>query len=47
MSPVDNAAADFQSGYLVTDVNGDGVVDTADLSLIENNSALFIGTLRP
>ena len=47
MSPVDNAAAAFQSGYLVTDVNGDGVADTADLSVIDNNSALFISVQKP
>jgi hypothetical protein len=44
---VDNGSANFESGYLPTDVNGDGFVDTGDMTIIDNNSAEFVGSATP
>jgi hypothetical protein len=44
---VDNAAASFLSGYLPTDVNGDGMVNSTDISMINANCAIFIGKITP
>ncbi|MDD4598985.1 MAG: hypothetical protein PHW35_13550, partial [Lentimicrobiaceae bacterium] len=47
MTPVDNDAANFESGYLPTDVNGDGSIDSGDMTLIDNNASLFVGSILP
>ncbi|MBK6966462.1 MAG: hypothetical protein IPH20_21845 [Bacteroidales bacterium] len=47
MTPVDNDAANYQSGYFPTDVNGDGIIDTADITIIDNNSASYTGVIAP
>ncbi len=39
---VDNSAAAFSLGYLVTDVNGDGKADQSDVNLVKTNAHLFI-----
>lgn len=41
------AAAAFTSGYVPRDMNGDGVVDTLDMILTDNNAAAFISTVKP
>lgn len=47
MSPVDNDASVFVTGYLATDVNCDGTVDTADMTIIDNNATGFVTALIP
>lgn len=44
---VDNAAANFETGYLDTDVNGDGVVEGSDFSILDNNASQFISAITP
>jgi len=34
----------FSTGYLSTDLNGDGAIDVLDLILAQNNAILFIST---
>lgn len=38
MSVVDNDLYNFATGYLSTDLDGDGNVDASDLSIADNNS---------
>lgn len=40
-------ASGFTSGYVVKDVNGDGMVDGADLILIDNNASQAVQALHP
>jgi len=47
ISSVDAASASFANGYIPADLNGDGIVDGADLILLDNNSALFIAKVTP
>jgi hypothetical protein len=47
MTPVDNDAATYAAGYLVTDCNGDGVADTGDTTLVDNNAANYAGAALP
>jgi hypothetical protein len=47
MSPVDNDASNFVAGYVTTDVNGDGVVDIGDMTIIDNNAADFVIAVTP
>ncbi|MDQ3020011.1 MAG: hypothetical protein M3R36_05505 [Bacteroidota bacterium] len=39
---IDNAAADFSTGYVVEDLNGDFFVDIADYTFADNNAANFV-----
>ncbi len=39
---VDNDAAFYLSGYLVTDLNGDSSVDGSDMVFVDNNAASYI-----
>ena len=45
--PVDNNSALFKSGYLDTDVNGDGAINILDLNIINSNAAGFVGVKKP
>ncbi|MFH1119271.1 MAG: BACON domain-containing carbohydrate-binding protein [Bacteroidota bacterium] len=47
MTPVDNDASNFVSGYLPTDVNCDGTIDTGDITIIDNNADGFVSSLTP
>ncbi len=47
LSLVDNAAANFLSGYVNTDVNGDNFVDLSDYSIVDNNAYNFVGKVIP
>lgn len=47
MTPVDNDASSFTTGYTATDVNGDGTVDTGDMTIIDNNAAGFVSSITP
>lgn len=42
-----NDASGFQTGYKVTDITGDKIVNLNDLTLVYNNSAMFIHTVKP
>lgn len=42
MTEIDNAVAEFMTGYLLTDLNGDRVVDSSDLLICDNNVSNFI-----
>jgi hypothetical protein len=47
MMTVDNAKHNNATGYVPTDINGDGIVNSADLMLIENNASSFIKKITP
>jgi hypothetical protein len=47
MIDVDNDVSTFVKGYVVTDVNGDGIVDSNDMQLVKQNSDLFISSAFP
>ena len=42
-----NAAVNFISGYVATDVTGDDIVDLTDIALTYNNSAKFVISIDP
>lgn len=47
LSLIDNAAAEFLSGYYPEDLNGDTIVDGSDGSICENNAANFVNEQNP
>ncbi|MDQ3021851.1 MAG: dockerin type I domain-containing protein [Bacteroidota bacterium] len=47
LSAVDNAAYNFTTGYVVTDLNGDNFVDASDASIVDNNASNFVSVIRP
>jgi hypothetical protein len=47
MTPVDNDSSAFRTGYLNTDCDGNGAVDTGDMTIVDNNSAAFISVITP
>lgn len=44
---IDNDAAIFNIGYLITDLNGDEFIDGNDAVISDNNAADFIAAIRP
>ena len=44
---VDNHAANFETGYVVSDVNGDRFVDGSDALIVDNNAANFVSAVVP
>jgi hypothetical protein len=44
---LESSAMIFGSGYLTADLTGDGIVESADYSLIESNVAMAIALIRP
>jgi hypothetical protein len=44
---VGNDIQNFASGYVPTDVSGDGVVDITDQAIIDNNITNFVGSIHP
>jgi hypothetical protein len=44
---VSNAAEMFLTGYVITDVNGDNIVDLTDLLITYNNNAAFVEAKYP
>jgi hypothetical protein len=44
---VQGLASSFESGYVPSDVNGDGIIDALDMLLPDNNSAKFVTVLKP
>lgn len=47
ISMIDNDAANFVSGYVVTDLTGDDFVDGTDFVIADNNAAIFVSVIRP
>ena len=47
VSVIDNDAAEFITGYSVTDITGDGIVDGSDVLIAGNNSADFVVAVKP
>lgn len=47
MSSCASAANTFQTGYIPQDVNGDGIVDSLDIILTDNNEQLFVSAITP
>lgn len=47
LSPIDNDAFNFISGYVVTDLSGDNFVDASDASIADNNASNFISKITP
>jgi len=42
-----NDASLFNSGYIVTDINGDNISDLSDVLITSNNSNNFVSVVRP
>ena len=47
LSNMQEYITDFSTGYLVGDITGDNIIETADYSLIENNVKAGIVVLHP
>ncbi len=47
MSAADNDAAEYVTGYSMTDINGDGLVDGTDMMFIINNVQRYIYSISP
>ncbi len=47
MALIENDAFNFASGYIATDINGDGVTDATDQAIEDNNAANFVGKVVP
>lgn len=47
MIPIDNFTAQFQTGYIPEDANGDGLIDASDMMIVDNNSRNFISSVFP
>ncbi len=47
MTMVDNAIHNSASGYVVTDVNGDGIVNFDDIVIVNLNSSIFTQSKKP
>jgi hypothetical protein len=44
---MENAVNVIQSGYVLTDITGDGLTEAADYLIMENNVGVIISTIRP
>lgn len=47
LSPIDNDAYNYATGYLQTDLNGDNFVDVIDATIADNNSFNYVSLIRP
>jgi len=47
ISLVDNDAANFMTGYVLTDLTGDQFIDLNDLTIADNNAFNFISVIKP
>lgn len=47
VSAIDNAAANFVSGYVIEDLTGDNFVDGTDFALADNNASNFVQAVEP
>lgn len=46
-SQIDNAAYNFITGYVITDLTGDNAVDISDAAISDNNASAFISKITP
>jgi len=44
---VDNDSYNFVTGYVPTDVNGNGSVEALDMNIVDNNAYNFIISVTP
>jgi hypothetical protein len=44
---LENGFMNFSSGYIATDLNGNGLADSSNMILLGNNSANFVSSLTP
>ncbi|MBV6478179.1 MAG: hypothetical protein HGGPFJEG_00927 [Ignavibacteria bacterium] len=44
---IDNDAANFMTGYVISDVTGDDITDASDLAIAGNNAANFVILISP
>ena len=42
-----NKSAIFNTGYIIEDLNGDGIVDAIDMIMLDNNAANFVAIKKP
>lgn len=47
VSTIDNDAANFVGGYVVTDLTGDNFVDGTDFAIADNSASNFVSVVRP
>jgi len=47
MGLTENDVSSFEYGYNTTDCSGDGATDGSDMTLIENNTSLFLFSATP
>jgi hypothetical protein len=47
MGLIDNDYTNYFWGYITTDVNGDGIVDSGDLGICDNNYTLYVCKATP
>ncbi|WP_367328818.1 hypothetical protein [Lentimicrobium sp.] len=47
MIPVENDSTNYDTCCLNADVNSDGMVDTGDMTIIDNNAAAFVSSITP
>jgi choice-of-anchor B domain-containing protein len=47
VSIIDNDAANFVGGYVVSDLTGDNFVDGSDFAFADNNASNYIAVIRP
>jgi len=47
LSQIDNDAANFIVGYILTDLTGDDFVDATDAAIADNNAFNFVSVVRP
>lgn len=44
---IDNDAAEFTTGYVITDITGDDITDASDMAIAGNNAANFVSVISP
>jgi hypothetical protein len=44
---IDNLSTTYAGGYIQQDVNGDGIIDSSDMSIISTNSFIFVEKITP
>jgi len=44
---VDNSTVNYELGFVIEDLSGDGFVDGTDLEIVSDNAGKFISTITP
>jgi hypothetical protein len=47
LTQIENKSQLFSTGYIVTDITGDRIVESEDYSLAENNGQLLLFVAKP